>query len=221
MVQKLPESSGSQSYGKLFILAGSSGSGKTTLTREIITKLKDNYNCDLSRVVTYTTKTPRPGELSTQDYHYIGEIEFKAKIAQNFFLEWSCAYGAYYGSPRDILEKLKLGSSLILIVDQAGVQSIYNFIQANYITKDQVALKNSLVYIWIETELENLRQRLRARSTESETDLQQRLRLAQQEILIKHEKLSAIFNYSVLNNNCLKSAICDLEQVFKLELALK
>ena len=116
MVQKLPESSGPQSYGKLFILAGSSGSGKTTLTREIITKLKDNYNCELSRVITYTTKSPRIGELSAQDYHYIGEIEFKVKIAQNFFLEWSCAYGAYYGSPRDILEKLNKNITIIELI---------------------------------------------------------------------------------------------------------
>jgi guanylate kinase len=221
MSEKLLESSVLQPSGKLFILAGSSGAGKTTLSREIISKLKNSYNCDLSRVITYTTKPPRVGELTAQDYHYIGEMEFKAKIAQNFFLEWSCAYGAYYGSPRDILEKLKLGSSLILIVDQAGVSAIYNFIQKNCATQDQMVLKNSLVYIWIETNLATLEQRLRSRSTEPEVDLQRRLSLAQQEILIKREKLGHIFNYSLLNENSLNQAIADLEVVFKHELALK
>lgn len=221
MPKKLSELPIAQSHGKLFILAGSSGAGKTTLAHAIITKLKDTYSYDISRVVTYTTKRPRIGELSAQDYHYIGEMEFKAKIAQNFFLEWSCTYGAYYGSARDILAKLKLGSSLILIVDQAGVSAIYDFIQESCNSKDQAILKNSLIYIWIETNLVTLEQRLRTRSTESEVDLQQRLSLAQQEILIKREKLSHIFNYSLLNENSLKQAIADLEQIFKHELALK
>lgn len=221
MPKKLLELPILKSHGKLFIIAGSSGAGKTTLTRELITKLRDKYNCELSRVVTYTTKSPRPGELSAQDYHYIGEMEFRAKIDQNFFLEWSCAYGAYYGSPRDILAKLKSGCSLILIVDQAGVQEIYKFIAELSVAKNQETLKNSLIYIWIQTSLVTLEQRLRTRSTESEVDLQHRLSLARQEILLKHEKLSAIFNYSVFNNNCVKLAIADLERIFEHELALK
>ena len=221
MSKKLSGLPVSQSHSKLFILAGSSGAGKTTLAREIIAKFKNTYNCDISRVVTYTTKSPRIGEQTIQDYHYIGEIEFKSKIAQNFFLEWSCAYGAYYGSPREILNKLKLGESLILIVDQAGVQAIYNFMQDLGNFKESELLKNSLVYIWVETNLAILEQRLRARSTESEVGLQMRLSLAQQEILSKHEKLSHIFNYSLLNESSLRQAIDDLEHLFASELALK
>lgn len=210
---------------KLFIIAGSSGAGKTTLVREIIAKLKDSYNYNLGRVVTYTTKVPRVGELSERDYYYIDQAEFKAKIVQNFFLEWSCVYGAYYGSPRDILAKLTNKQALILIVDQAGVSAIYNFMRAASVSKEVELLENNIannvIYVWIETSLELLEQRLRTRSTESEADLQRRLSLAQQEILLKHEKLNTIFNYSVLNNNCLELAISDLERIFVYELALK
>jgi len=221
MSKRLSDLSISQPYGKLFILAGSSGAGKTTLAREIIAKFKNTYNCDINRVVTYTTKSPRIGEQTVQDYHYIGETEFRAKIDQGFFLEWSCAYGAYYGSPREILNKLKLGNSLILIVDQAGVQTIYNFVQNLGNFKESELLKNSLVYIWVETNLAILEQRLRARSTEPEVGLQMRLSLAQQEILSKHKKLSHIFNYSLLNESSLEQVIADLERLFKHEFRIK
>ena len=70
--------------GKLFLISASSGAGKTTLVHEVITRIKPTHS--LQRVITYTTKTPRPGEMLGVDYHFLTETDFLQKIDQNFFV---------------------------------------------------------------------------------------------------------------------------------------
>ena len=66
------------------------------------------------------------GLLSRQgiDYHFVSPGEFELKIAHGFFMEWSGAYEAYYGSPRDILGQLAGGKSFMLIIDRVGAEQI-------------------------------------------------------------------------------------------------
>ena len=72
----------------------------------------------------YTSKTPRNNETDGKDYHFVSQELFKERIEEGFFLEWSTAYGAYYGSPRYILERVMHGNSYILIIDPIGVGRI-------------------------------------------------------------------------------------------------
>lgn len=179
--------------GTLFIVSAPSGAGKTSLVLKAIDRLAD---VAIARVITYTTKKPRNGERNGIDYHFIDEGEFKQKIAQDFFLEYSTAYGYYYGTPCSIIDELASGRSYILIIDRAGAQQIVSKI-------------SDAVCIWIGVQdLETLKQRLHNRSGQSEQEVQRRLAIAADEIawqqqndLYKHIVQNTVFDQA-LNQLC-------------------
>src|SRR5581483_10666268 len=108
--------------GVLFIVSAPSGAGKTTLVNAALGSLKSSHA--IERVITYTSRMPREGEIPGVDYHFISELEFQSRIKDGFFLEWSGAYGTYYGTPRGLLEDLEKGHHRILIPDRNGAQKI-------------------------------------------------------------------------------------------------
>lgn len=71
--------------GTLFIVSAPSGAGKTSLVTALLRQepLKDT----LKLVVTYTTRTPRLGDINGQDYHFIEEGDFVERTQSGFF--WS------------------------------------------------------------------------------------------------------------------------------------
>jgi len=92
------------SNAKLFIVSACSGAGKTTLVNAVIENLRKKQ-VPIERVITYTTKQPRAGEVDGRDYHFVSVEDFQRKIQEGFFIEYSEAYGNYYGSPKSLFEK--------------------------------------------------------------------------------------------------------------------
>ena len=107
--------------GNLFIVSAPSGAGKTSLVSKALELLSDK---SISRAITYTTKNPRKGEMHGKDYYFISKAEFEEKIQQDYFLEYSTAYGYYYGTPRSYIYDIESGHSYIMIIDRAGAQQI-------------------------------------------------------------------------------------------------
>lgn len=106
--------------GHLFILSGPSGVGKTAIQDELIARIPK-----FERVITFTTRKPRPGEKNGVDYHFVDDATFKKMIAGDEFLEWAKVHDHRYGTPRDrVLQKLKDGTNLLMIVDVQGAMSI-------------------------------------------------------------------------------------------------
>lgn len=169
--------------GHLFIISGSSGSGKTSIVSTVIPDLSSQYT--IERVVTYTTKTPRYNEVHGVDYHFITEEDFKSKIEQGFFLEWSNDYGHYYGSPSSIQKGIESGASYILIADRTGAQSILSYA---HIPK---------TLIWVYVEVEQLATRLTSRNADSLSSIERRLALAKKEIELEQEH--TIFEHHIHN----------------------
>lgn len=193
--------SGNNRQGKLFIISGPSGVGKTTLANELLAKMGNHYN--IHRVITYTTKLPRKGELDGVDYHFISEAEFEAKLIAGFFIEYSKVYGYYYGSPKTVINELALGKSFILIVDQVGAYKI----------KERY---NNAVLIWITPpSMDELAARLQNRATENQAAMQKRLIIAQNEMETESQK--QLFDY-VVQNHILSQAILHLTNIFKAEI---
>lgn len=182
--------------GSLFIVSAPSGAGKTSLMQAVLADLKSTHT--IERVVTYTTKKPRAGELDGQDYCFISKELFEKRMHEGFFLECSTDYAAYYGTPADIEEKLARGISLVLIIDRRGAQQI-------------LAKMPEAVLIWIDApSLNELERRLRGRATETEAQIMYRLEQAKNEITL--ESQDSLYPYHVLNDN-FAEAVFQLKQL--------
>ena len=188
--------------GKLFIVSAPSGAGKTSLVNAVIQKLNPHYT--IERALTYTTRQPRHNEIPGIDYHFISSTEFEYKIMQGFFIEWSTAYGVYYGSSKIILETLETGQSVIIIVDRQGAKSIVREI-------------HEAILVWIAPSSPIvLAQRLNNRSTETPEQIMFRLAVGQKEL--QNEVETKFFTHHIINDD-FHDALADLELIICTELS--
>ncbi|MDH6364188.1 guanylate kinase [Enterococcus sp. PF1-24] len=82
-----------------YIFIGPSGSGKTTLTNQLFSEKQ--------KIISHTTRAPRPAEIAGKDYYFISEKEFKTLIATEAFAEYDCYQGDYYGvTKKELTDKL-------------------------------------------------------------------------------------------------------------------
>lgn len=180
--------------GKLYIVSAPSGAGKTTLVEALLA----NGPHRLSRAITYTTRKPRNNERDGYDFHFLTEDAFKAKIEQGFFLEWSTAHAAYYGTPKSILDDLVHDRSYILVIDRIGAEQIR-------------AQTEHAILIWITVpNMITLEKRLVGRATESRAQIDRRLKRAQQEMLL--EQQCPLYDYHILNDD-FNTALARLEHI--------
>ena len=190
----------SHKAGRLFVVSAPSGAGKTTFVKQVVTRL--GHECDLHKVITYTTKQPRPGERQGVDYHFLSEADFKMRIKEGFFVEHSTVYGAYYGFPKEVFSFLKEGKSYMGIVDLAGAASIK-------------AYTSEAILIGIRPPCEDvLVQRLADRAEDSEGAISFRLGLAQDEL----DRIKEGFFKHIIINDVLDEAVKRLESIVRKEL---
>ncbi len=87
--------------GTVLLIAGPSGSGKTTLTRALVNRVPF-----LTRAITVTTRLPRPGEVSGQDYHFVSPERCAEMNQAGALIECAETYSESYGIPRTVLAGL-------------------------------------------------------------------------------------------------------------------
>src|SRR3990167_8863008 len=141
---------GALKKGLIFVISAPAGTGKTTLVR----MLQKEFDC-ITESVSYTTRHPRPAEISGQDYHFISVAEFEKKIDEGDFLEYAQVFGNYYGTSRSFVEqKQQEGKHVILVIDTQGALQLIGFLEAAFIF---ISPPN----------LEELKSRLQSRRSES------------------------------------------------------
>jgi guanylate kinase len=151
---------------RLIVLSGPSGSGKATLLQYV------TEHSDILRVVTYTTRKPRPGEVDGRDYHFVSKADFDRMYRDGELIEAEQVYGDYfYGSPKDIFAGAP--SDVIMELDTKGAENYRKF-YPNLIT----------VFI-LPPSIEELVRRIESRHPEA--NLKERLRAAGQQIEVAQQ----------------------------------
>ena len=107
--------------GIMVILSSPSGAGKTTLVK----LLSKNNKFHIS--ISHTTRKPRVGEVTDQDYYFINEKKFEGLIKNEEFLEYAKVFNHLYGTTRTpVIEKLEKGKNVIFDIDWQGADQIKN-----------------------------------------------------------------------------------------------
>ena len=162
----------------LIIITGPSGVGKTTIIRSLI-----KADPKLRYSVSLTTRKPRPREIDGVDYHFVSIAEFKEKIKNDEFAEWSEVYGQYYGRLKRDLEEISRENDVLVGIDVQGAEKL----KAKY-------PEGVTIFILPKSE-SALESQLKGRGTESEESIKTRLNTAIHEI-----KKADIFDYKVVND---------------------
>ena len=164
---------------KLFVVSAPSGAGKTTIIHRAIDAIPE-----LVLSVSHTSRSPREGEIDGSDYFFINAEKFKEKIENNEFLEWAEVHGNFYGtSINEINNRIKYGETVILDIDVQGALQVRN----NEDIKP--------VYIFIEPpSMDELKNRVLNRGTETEESLQKRIKNAKHELTFKNQYDFVIIN---------------------------
>lgn len=154
--------------GKCVIFSAPSGAGKTTIVHHL---LKQNLGLEFS--VSACSRDPRPNEVDGKDYHFLGVEGFKQKIDDGAFVEWEEVYtNNFYGTLKSELERIWAdGKAVIFDVDVIGGLNLKRLFQ-----------EDAFAVFVKPPSYEELEQRLRKRSTESEDKIAQRMSKARKEL---------------------------------------
>jgi len=132
----------------------------------------------MTRAITCTTRSPRPGEKNGVDYHFLDPAEFQRRVQAGDFIEHATVFGRSYGTLRsELLDKLRAGRDVLLNVDVQGAATIRQRAQA------EPELQRALVTVFLTPpSVAVLAERLKNRNTDPPEEIQKRLGLARQEI---------------------------------------
>jgi guanylate kinase len=171
-------------YGILFVISAPSGAGKTTLCDAV------RQTPDFVYSVSCTTRPPRAGEIDGEDYQFLTEADFLARVKAGEFLEHAKVHEHYYGTlQKPLVKNLKNGIDVLIDIDTQGAAAIRNC------GDEFVRRALSDVFI-MPPDLEELRRRLTKRGSETPKQIELRLRNAAREM-----KLWRDYRYTIISQS--------------------
>ncbi|MEW9797968.1 guanylate kinase [Alteromonas sp. CYL-A6] len=182
--------------GNLFILAAPSGAGKSSLIKALIEKHGANDRHPVQVSVSHTTRSPRPGEVDGEHYHFVSRKQFEILIEQGVFFEWAEVFGNYYGTSRVTIEQtLHRGIDVFLDIDWQGARQV----------KQQ--LPDTCGIFILPPSMDTLRERLTKRGQDSDEVIAGRMQQAVSEMSHFNE-----FDYVIINDD-FTQALSELEAI--------
>jgi len=159
--------------GAVLVLSGPSGAGKSSLINEI------------------TTRPKRDTEQDGVDYYFVSKEEFKKDIEDDNFLEYAVVHGNYYGtSIKPVKEALNAGKLVLFDID----------VQGNTAVKNRLGDITTSVFI-TPPSISELQNRLEKRSTDSQSVIEKRIKMARNEI----QRISE-YEFLIINDDLQKAA---------------
>lgn len=151
----------------LVVISGPSGSGKGEA-------LKVFADEGFSRVVTTTTRSPRPGEREGVDYHFVSDEKFRALDGENAFFEYNRTYEHFvYASPAAVLGADPISGDQVMELDPEG----YFFVRAN-------ARRKVVGIFTLPPSIPELDRRIAGRARGTEDNAERRLLVARRQIIL-------------------------------------
>jgi guanylate kinase len=166
--------------GAFFVFVGPSAVGKTTVVERLLSLVPSSV-----RLVTTTSRPPRPGEVDGRDYHFVSRDEFAAKRDNGEFLEWNEFCGNSYGSSKVVLDALR-----------AGHQAVFAVLDVNGAKAVKAAVPDAVTVFLQPGSLGELEQRLAERPGNKAADAWARYEQAAKEIIRAPE-----FDHAVVNQD--------------------
>ncbi|HJA22256.1 guanylate kinase [Limosilactobacillus panis] len=166
--------------GMLIVLSGPSGVGKGTVRKAIF----DSNDNDFQYSVSMTTRQPRPGEVNGVDYYFVSKEEFEHHIQTGGMLEYAKYVDNYYGTPlKYVNETLDSGKDVFLEIEVNGAMQVRSKVPDG-------------VFIFLTPpDLDELKQRLIHRGTDSMEVINKRIHKAFGEIQMMQN-----YDYAVVND---------------------
>ena len=170
--------------GKLIVFSAPSGSGKTTIVRHLL----GNEDLNLEFSVSATSRDPRGEEINGTDYYFISLPEFKTHIKADDFLEWEEVYrDNFYGTLKTEVERIwATGKNVIFDIDVSGGLRIKH------------KFPNETLAVFVKPpSVDELKRRLKERSTESDDKINMRIAKASVELATAPQFDVIIKNYDL------------------------
>jgi guanylate kinase len=169
---------------KLIVFSAPSGSGKTTIVRHLLTK--EDLNLEFS--ISAATRDPRGEEVNGKDYYFMSIEEFKKHIKADDFVEWEEVYrDNFYGTLKSEIERIwAKGKNVIFDIDVAGGLRI----------KSKFPQETLAVFVKPPS-VDELKRRLKERSTESDDKINMRIAKAHVELATAPQFDIVIKNYDL------------------------
>lgn len=170
--------------GKLLVFSAPSGSGKTTIVRHLLSK--EDLNLEFS--ISAATREARGEEINGKDYYFMSIEEFKKHIKADDFVEWEEVYrDNFYGTLKTEIERIWAnGKNVIFDIDVAGGLRI----------KKKFPEETLAVFVKPPS-IDELKIRLKKRSTESEDKINMRIAKASVELATAPQFDKIIKNYDL------------------------
>lgn len=153
--------------GLLIVLSSPSGAGKTTISKMLL-----GADREVSMSISATTRPMRPGEADHVDYHFVDDAGFDRMIEAGEFVEWATVFGYRYGTPKaPVKDALRDGRDILFDIDWQGARQL------------EPDFGEHLVTIFLlPPSMPELERRLKARGTDSDAVIAERMRRAADEI---------------------------------------
>jgi guanylate kinase len=167
-----------QKKGLLVIISSPTGGGKDAIIKDLVKVFPNS-----TRLVTTTSRSPRPTDKEGETYYFISREDFETKIKEGYFLEYNDCVGNYYGTPKQYFKDTLAKYDIVFSnIDVNGKRSL-----------DDLDVPNLSFFILPES-LNSLKQRAEKRGGMTEEMIRDRIILAKEEIAKSKD-----YDYKVIN----------------------